>query len=133
MNTELTFLMELFLEDEMPKEFKQKIKERIKEVEVSLTTIPMGGQHAILSAQHQTAAFNRGINEMAQNYAANQAPSMQRIMEANPDLVVPRGPVVQAPQPVTPAAAQALAARAKLIHNSLNEKPEEGRKSPRKF
>ncbi len=38
--TELTFLIELFLNHDLPKDTKQAIAERIKEVEQGLTTSP---------------------------------------------------------------------------------------------
>lgn len=58
---------------------------------------------------------------------AQQAPSMQRIMAQNPDLIP------APPKPKTPAAAAALAARQNLINGAGNEKPEEGRRAPRKI
>jgi hypothetical protein len=58
---------------------------------------------------------------------ASQSPSMQRIMQQNPDLIPRVAP------PVTPAAAQALAARQALIMSAGKEKPEDGRTSKRKM
>lgn len=116
--TELTFLMELFLEDELPKPIKKKIVERIREVEKTFEERDVPRNAAIrpvYSPAPQGEEF------------ANQAPSMQRIMQQNPELI-PKPPV-----PVTPAAAQALAARQALLMSAGMEKPEPGRNSKRKM
>lgn len=126
MNTELGFLMELFLDDELPKTTRAKIKDRIKEVEASLAPkhfVPEEFRHF----ETTTAAKSAGLPPTEGSIIARQAPSMQRLMQNNPDLI-PRPPI-----PVTPAAAQALAARQALINGAMSEKPEPGRKSPRKI
>ena len=121
MNTELSFLMELFLDDELPKTTRAKIKDRIKEVEASLA--PKQPQ-MFVPAGMKTFPPSQPMEE---TIIARQAPSMQRLMQNNPDLI-PKPPV-----PVTPAAAQALVARQALINGAMSEKPEPGRKSPRKI
>lgn len=109
MRSERVFLMELFLEEKLPKEIKIMIKNRFQELEdvparqITLTASQVGPSSDVVAAQ---------------------SPSMQRMMMQNPDLV----PKIAAP--VTPAAAQALAARHALLNQG--EKPEKGRSSPRK-
>lgn len=112
MRSELSFLMELFLSDEVPKPIKAMVADRIREVEESLITRPVSNVRPPVA--------------LPTEIAAQQAPSMQRIMERNADLVPPA--------PASPAAAQALAARAAIIQRGINtDKPEPGRTSPRKF
>ncbi len=116
--TELTFLMELFLEDEMPKEIKKKIVHRLRDVEAEM------GQ---AFAPQQTRGVAPLPIHQADNAFAGQAPSMQRLMQQNPDIIP------KPPQPITQAAAQALAARQALLNGAANEKPEPGRNSKRKI
>lgn len=105
------FLLELFDMDECPKPMRTKIRERIgREIEILNAPPPIYTKASI-----------------SDSLAAAQAPSMQRLMQQNPDIMV------QAPQPTTPAAAQALAARQALIHSAGIKEPEPGRKSPRKM
>ncbi len=111
MRTERTFLMELFLDDDLPKPIKIKIKERFEEMEA----VPV-----------HTSGYMTTRGPELTTAASNQSPSMQRIMQQNPDLIRP-------PQPVTPAAAQALAKRQALLQSAGSEKPESGRKAPRKI
>lgn len=104
--TELTFLMELFLEDEMPKEIKKKIVQRLRDVEAKL-------EQAI--APQQVRGITPFPINQTDNSLAGQAPSMQRLMQQHPDIVAK-------PQPVTPAAAQALMNRQAMIDAKLNGK-----------
>ena len=110
--TELGFLMELFLDDDVPKPIKSKIAERIKIVEANLTPKP-------------SPQPDGPIPIIDQGMFASQAPSMRRIMQQHPDLVPP--------PPVTAAAAQALAARQALLESAGKDRPEPGRNSPRKI
>ena len=103
--------MELFLIDEIPKNIKNMIKDRFQEMD----------------EPQENIAIRRINNPMETDLVAlHQAPSMQRLMQQNPDLIP------KPPQPVTPAAAQALAARQALLNSAGSEKPENGRRSPRK-
>lgn len=123
MKSEIASLMELFLEDD-PKKLKRMIKDRMAEVTENLTAPP-----PIIAPymQSHAQAFTQEVNEIVRNPAmANQSPSMQRLMRENPDLVPKIAP------PVTPAAAQALAARQALIMGAGKEK-EDGRTSKRKM
>lgn len=110
MNSELTFLMELFLEDELSKEIKKKIIGRIKEIEARQNSV---------SNYLPAMVFPPGNT-------GQQAPSTQRLLANHPDLVP------KPPEPVTSAAAEALQKRAQLMQLAGVEKPEAGRKSPRK-
>lgn len=112
MNTELSFLMDLFLDEELPKGIKVKIKDRIREVEESFKAPQQAIQPAFAPLQSENTVI------------AKQQPSMQRLMANNPDLI-PKPPV-----PVTPAAAQALAYRQSLMESKGQES---GRKAPRKI
>lgn len=103
--------MELFLDDELPKKIKLRIKDRFQELEEPAQNYFPPVQQLIKS---------NPMNDMS---LAAQSPSMQRIMAQNPDLI-------QRPIPSTPAAAQALAARQALINGA--GKGEKGSRSPRK-
>jgi len=118
MRTERVFLMELFLDDELPKAIKIKIKERFQELEEAGTGL---GQN-IRIAMGQMESY-----ESISPAISNQSPSTQRILMQNPDLIP------KPPTPVTPQAAAALAQRQALINGAGKEKPEEGRRSPRKI
>ena len=106
MKTERVFLMELFLDDKLPKEIKVKIKDRFQELEEA----PARAEQWNLNrpAQNHVTALGNDISPGV----ATQSPSMQRLMAQNPDLI-PKPPV-----PTTPAAAQALAQRAELMNSA---------------
>lgn len=123
MKSELSFLTDLFLNDEVPSPIKKVIAGRIKEVEKELTqpTVPRG---AIVTSGYAQTADTRTTGVIT---ITNQAPSMQKIMAQNPDLIP------TPPKPVTTAAALALQERQKLINGAGSEKPEDGRRAPRKM
>jgi len=116
MVSERTFLMKIFARKDATDEMREMIITRCEELDeaVPQQTVsrgtPMMTEYGTLTAQ-------------------SQAPSMQRLMAQNPDLV----PRPQPPVPATPAAAQALAARQALLNSAGVEKPENGRRSPRKI
>lgn len=118
--TELTFLTNLFLDDECPMPIKKMVAKRIKEVEQTLLESP-----GIRLAPHQNRSANLSIPK--DPIVAAQSPSMQRMMAANPDLIP------KVPEPITPAAAAALASRAAVLAGAGKERPESGRISPRKI
>ena len=113
LKSELSFLMDLFLSDDVPTPIKKLVADRIREVEGALTK----------DAQQPMGV----VRNVSAGTAPLQSPSMQRIMAAHPDV-----PVI-AVEPATPAAAEALAKRAAIINGREREKPEAGRSSPRKF
>lgn len=123
MKSELSFLMDLFLDDEVPGPIKKIVAKRIRDVEANLTVVtPSVPRGTPQLAPSLPPAISLGPN------AAQQSPSMQRIMAAHPEV-----PVVVA-APTTPAAAAALQQRAAIIHKGLSsDKPEPGRSGPRKF
>lgn len=112
MNSELTFLMELFLEDELSKTLKLKIVDRIREIEQRAFNAQSTRPDLMVN---QTAHTQPGL--------ANQAPSTQRLLAQHPDLIPPA--------PVTPAASEALRKRQESLMMAGRE--EKGRTSPRKF
>lgn len=127
MKTELSFLLELFLDDEVPADTKKKVAKRIKEVEEGFLTPKTQLISAPNNHQHNVPLI---VNSPV---VAQQSPSMQRLMAQNPDLIpaVVTAPAITTPE--TPAAAQALLARQNAIRSGRSEKPEPGRTSPRKF
>jgi hypothetical protein len=104
--TELSFLISLLLNDELPKSLKQTVADRIKEVELKL----------VPSVQPRAPA-------------GNQAASTQKILDEMAMNPIP----VEQPLPQTQAAAQALAHRQQLIAQATSGVAEKGRTSPRKF
>lgn len=114
MKSELSFLLDLVLDEELPKPLKTKLVARIRDVEKNCGFSP------------PPTSTKAPKNQIQPDIVAKQSPSMQRIMEANPDLVP------KMPQPVTAAAANALASRAALLATVGKEKPEPGRSGPRK-
>lgn len=120
MKSEIAWLMEAFLEEDA-KKVRVMIKDRMAEVTDSLTA-PV----AYRTSGYLTTTPNAQLENATISISA-QSPSMQRIMQSNPDLIPKVAP------PVTPAAAQALAARQALIMGAGKDKPDEGRKSPRKM
>jgi len=131
--TELSFLMDLFLCDDLPRNLKLMVSDRIREVEANLLQappmpqIPRGTNWGTIPIP---APPLPPLPEPASPVVAQQSPSMQRLMAKHPDLV----PQVQVPAPVTPAAAAALQQRASIISRGITtDKPEPGRTSPRKF
>lgn len=112
MKSELSFLMDLFLNDDVQAPIKKLVADRIREVESALNCAPQQAAGIVRSAAAPTSL---------------QSPSMQRIMAAHPDVPI------NAVEPSTPAAAAALQQRAAIINARGNEKPEAGRSNPRKF
>jgi len=115
MISERTFLMKVFAREDATKEMREMIIKRCEELDNAMDYAPPTPR----------AVFPTNNPDIGR-----QSPSMQRIMANNPDLI-PQAPV--APVPVSPAAAQALAARQALISGAMNERPEPGRTSKRKI
>lgn len=117
MKSEIAWLMEAFLEED-PKRIRVMIKDRMAEVTESLTSTRL---------PPTIARASQILHEYLPDGIPPQAPSTQRILAQNPDLIP------KPPTPVTPAAAQALAAREALMRSAGKDKPENGRTSPRKI
>ena len=115
MKSELSFLLELVLDETIPKPIKTRLVARIRDVEKAFE-----GTRSIPQKAKVTQSNNPQV--------AIQALSTQRLMEQHPDLV----PQAKPPQPVTPAAAQALAQRQAMINAAINGKEDKERTSPRK-
>lgn len=146
MKSELSFLTDLFLNEEVTAPVRKIVAARMKEVEKALTQpdVPRGTAPVIWNPQVGTPAAS-GPNAVPQGsippHIAKQSPSMQKIMLANPDLIPKSAQVEIAqvpppsapPAPTTGAAAMALQARNALIHKGITStKPEDGRSGPRK-
>ncbi len=114
MKSELSFLLELILDDQVPAPMKAKLVRRVQDVEKNYTSPP---QQTRQTVPRGTVSNNPNV--------ANQSPSMQRLMEQNPDLI-PKPPV-----PDNAAAAAALQARQAIINGA--GKDDKTRTSPRKF
>ena len=117
--TELSFLIDLLFEYDLPKPAIEVIRARVKEIEGR--TIQPAPQY--VQRPPRTA----------------QSPSTQRILD---DMANDIPPAYQPPQQVTsipeniaqtPAAAAAMAARAEAIRIATSGVEEKGRRSPRKF
>ena len=113
MKSELSFLLELILDEQTPQLIKTKLVKRVQEVEKNYSSLPQ-----------QTVP--RGTKATLPVLSV-QAPSMQRVMQDNPDLI-PKPPVA-----VTASAASALAHRQALINGAVNGDNDKDRKSARKF
>lgn len=112
MKSELSFLLELVLDDSIPKPIKTRLVARVRDVEKNYS----GSTQPVVSRGTKAAPI-----------VAAQSPSMQKIMEQNQDLIPKVAP------PVTAAAAQALAARNALLFTADKDKPEPGMTSKRKI
>lgn len=112
MKSELSFLLELILDEQVPQPVKARLVRRVQEVEKNYTAQP-------------TQTVSRKITNNP--VVAAQSPSMQRVMEQNPDLI-PKAPI-----PENAATAAALQQRQAMINVALSGKEEKGRTAPRKF
>ncbi len=131
--TELSFLIDLLLNHKLPKATKDALAERIKGLSTTNVVVPVGAK-------------------ISPAMLSNQVPSMQRIMERNPDLLPQQftGPPhdqeqrdlealqQRAPQPVaviaqTPAAVAAINSRQQAISESMAGKVDKVSGRPRKF
>ena len=125
--TELSFLIDLLVNHKLSKEVKGLVVARIKEIETRAPHIP--------TAQPRTAAppLPAHLQGQAPSTIANllKEPGASIVPQVSPVAVEP---VINPEQiAVTPAAAQALAARQALLNSAISGKPEPGRTSPRKF
>lgn len=130
--SELSFLIELLLNHDLPKASKDLIASRIKEVEINLT--------ANTSLKYPPPI---NVTYVTPDKKTAQAPSTLAIMAKHGDLpemapafIPPVEQVAQIAQ--TPAAAVALNARNEAISKAaaskpLAGKPDSGRTSPRKW
>lgn len=126
MTSELSFLLDLLLNQRMPLATKELVAARIKEVEQHLSSVPM-------MVRMNTAPMVQAVPK--------QAASTQAILDRNPDLQaalippemppIPPMPVAQIAQ--TPLAMAAMASRNQAINESLAGKVNKETGRPRKF
>ncbi len=130
--TELSFLLDLLLNDKLSKPVREKITARVKEVEELLIAKPM-----MIPSMHtpQVLPPAKIVN------GAMQSPSTIAALErqAAAGLPAPVGEIpgdrsnIAAVVVASPAAAQALHSRQIAVSAAISGKPEAGRTSPRKF
>ncbi len=120
--SELSFLIELLLNHDVPKTTKDLIASRIKEVEVNLTLNQVRPQVVQPQAIHGVPQAASTLALMAKHGDIAPVP-----MPEMPPIV----PVEQIAQ--TPATAQAMSARANAIAASLNKTVDKTTGRPRKW
>jgi hypothetical protein len=123
MKTELSFLLDLLLNDITPLELKKLIAERIKEVELNLQPAPIQRpipKSAQVSIPQEVIDANPGMGKA-------QLADLMRNQQSSPQ------DQTMAPVVVSPIAQAALQARQQAIQIAASGKPEPGRTSPRKF
>lgn len=129
--TELTFLIDLLLHDDLKPETKDKIAGRIKEVEEGLTFRPQGfGQDARFGSGFAPPPY---IGPTASTLAPQSASTIAAMARNGFQEVAPVSVEAIAQ---TPAAAQALLARQEAINSAIGmniNSKQPGRTSPRKF
>lgn len=112
MSTELGFLMDLFLDDALPKDIRIKIAGRIKDVEGNLSIARPGN---IYPAINPTPIHN--IHAQAPSTIAAMARHQDPTFIAPPVMAPIELPVVQIAQ--TPLAAQAMNNRQDMINKAM--------------
>ena len=132
--SELSFLLDLLLNEKLSKPVKEKITARVQEVEKLMTAQPIVARPP---AQQITAALpphiaNQSPSTIAKflQHEAEGLPPVTAIGEIVPGVVNDNVPAVIAATPQTQAA---LLKREQAIATALSGKPEAGRSSPRKF
>ncbi len=120
MKSELSFLLELILDETTPKPIKAKLVKRVQDVEKNYTTHPVQNVPRGTKSFPQMAVPNVPI-------VAVQSPSMQKMMANNPDLIPQAVAPITPAVPVTPQAAQALQARQQMIFNKKKKEMDVGK------
>lgn len=110
--TELSFLLELFLDPECPCNMRDKLVARIREVETTLTTPTI-------------------VHRTSTGTTLSQAQTKYELGNVSHGTVGNVVPIEQVAQ--TQAAAAAIASREQAIADSISGKIDKGRGSPRKF
>lgn len=129
---ELSFLVDLIVNEKLSKTVKSKLVDRIKELEA--VRAPLG----FVAKQTAYAPVN------LPPHIANQSPSTIANFLKSPEAIGASiavdgsGAAIQAPPPAaaiiaSPAAAEAMRSRQQAINAAMSAKPEVGRTSPRKF
>lgn len=127
--TELSFLLELLLEHELPKATQTLIKERVKEIQVQPPRLmtQMAGQRA--PRTNQAPSTQRMLDQMAEENGLTPV-QMSTAMDVASQVQAQTIPNQIAQ---TPAAVVAMNQRAEAIRIATSGKEEKGRTSPRKF
>ena len=137
--TELSFLIDLLVNEKLSKTVKEKVVARIKDVELLQTATPVlksvpnfiGYQQPIASGQSPStiAAMQRHAAQLPQEASVELSP----ISQTNVHQVVADPPAQQGVVVASLAAAQAIQSRDTAVAAALSGRPEKGRTSPRKF
>jgi hypothetical protein len=153
MQTELSFLLDLLLsEHKLPKAVQQLIKDRVKEVEVRPNNAPLfqrnedvhtypiivntHSQEKVVDArgQIQSPSMARAIAEMEQGKEGHVITPPTQEVVAN--AMAPQAAILPANAVASPAAAQALLDRQRMINEAINNsegKFNKGQSSPMKL
>ena len=119
--TELSFLLDLLLNDETPLPIKKILKDRIKEVESNLSG--NSAKVPFIPLVRSPLPNPTGVPQSASTLAALARQASEEPQESTPAEVVAH----------TAAAAIAMQDRQAAISAQVSGKPEKGRTSPRKF
>jgi hypothetical protein len=124
--TELDFLLELILDDDMPKTLKPKIKDRIAVIQTPMSSAVVRQPQPVIRSVQSMQTI-----EPTNTAQVGQSPStMARLQELElpfPEPVTPKV-VAQSPQAVA-----AIQARQQAIAQQTSGIHEKGRTSPRKW
>ncbi len=118
--SEISFLLDLLLNEKLSKSVKQKITDRVKEIEAAWAKLPLMAPppRPIVGAQSPSTI------------AALERQAAEGLLPPVPMPEVPAAPGVVA---VTPQTVAAVNSRTQAINQALSGKAEPGRTSPRKF
>lgn len=127
--SELSFLLDLLLNEKLSKPVKEKITQRVKDVETLMTvqpTVRFTGPVPVVAPLTNLPPHIAGQSPSTiAKFMEHQAAGLPPVTEA-----APTAPAVVA---ATPQALAAVAKRDQAIATALSGKPEAGRTSPRKF
>lgn len=134
--TELSFLLDLLLTEKLSKPVKEKITVRVRDVEANFKPMHMQSHMQIHMQNNQLppqpGAQSPSTLALMQKHAAQGHPPLP--VGTAPTLSIVPEP---APQPgvtiASPQAAMAIQSREIALAAAISGKPEQGRKSPRKF
>lgn len=130
--TELSFLLDLLLNEKLSKQVKTKLTERIKLIECTQVVVPRGAQIQSGAAMQMLAAPSM-VPGVPTHLAPQSASTLANLSKVDGGAVPTQTPIV-----ASVAAANAMLDRQAAINASVNgdfksSKPAGGRTSPRKF
>lgn len=129
--SELSFLLDLLLNEKLSKPVKEKITQRVKDVETLMTAQPivgpgyMGPKPVPIPANLPPHIAGQSPSTIAK-FLEHQAQGLPPVTSIEP--IISHAVVA-----ATPQAQAAVAKRDQAIATALSGKPEPGRTSPRKF